>query len=66
MWVFMPGIILYYVASVVVLILSAQHGSQVHLPFLLLWPVSFVLLFMWRYLRMRALFVAAHAHVKQA
>ena len=60
MWVFMPGVALYYAASAMVLIVSAKNGSTVHWPFLLLWPLSFALLFMWRYLRMRALFMAEH------
>ncbi len=60
MWVFMPGIVLYYVTSAVVLILSIQQGSPIHWSFLLLWPLSFALLFIWRYLRMRALFMAEH------
>ena len=60
MWVFMPGVVLYYATSAGVLIISARQGSQVHWPFLLLWPISFVLLFLWRYLRMRALFMAEH------
>jgi len=60
MWVFMTGISLYYLMSAAVLALSARNGAEVHWPFLLLWPLSFALLFMWRYLRMRALFMAAH------
>ena len=60
MWVFMPGVCLYYAMSAAVLVISAKQGAAIHWPFLLLWPVSFVLLFMWRYLRMRALFMAEH------
>jgi len=60
MWAFMTGVVLYYILSAAVLVVSVRGGSTVHWPFLMLWPISFGLLFLWRYFRMRAHFIAEH------